>query len=85
MTCWNGHMPHMNNAQMHQAVHAYFAAYQSQVAQRLDESIFLQHQAPWAAATETPAEQKPKRTTSLAEARPGDKVGAIDVAYVRVR
>jgi hypothetical protein len=85
MTCWNGHVPRMNNDQMHQAVHAYFAAYQSQVAQRLDESIFLQGQPPWTGGREPPEHSQSRRTTSLAEARPADRVGAIDVEYVRVR
>jgi hypothetical protein len=82
MTCWNGHMPHMTDDQLHQAVHAYTRA----------QYAANWHQA-WAspmnplrdAHNEPPVSAEPRKTTSLETARQGDKVDAIDVAFTRVR
>lgn len=70
-----------------------------QIAQATDAYIRAQYAAQWGRAwgspmnplgavnEEPPVKQEPSRArkTSLEEARPGDKTGAIDVAFVRVR
>jgi len=80
MTCWNGHMPHMNNDQMHQAVHAYYAAYERSWRQAWQSPVNPLRDV----GDESPERQEPRRTTSLPEAKAGDKVDAIDVEYVQV-
>lgn len=82
MSCEYGHVPHMTDDQLAQAVHAYErAAYSQAFGTRMQQQGWV----PGAGDQELPARDKPRRTTSLAEAHPGDKVGAIDVEYVRVR
>lgn len=80
MTCWNGHLPHMNDDQIDQAVHTYLHAWDAQFEARWAQQ-------PWAPPLEPRSARPPKSQspTSLAEARAGDKVNAIDVEYVRVR
>lgn len=85
MTCWNGHLPHMTDAQLRQATEAY-----AQASAAFHHSFQARMQSQWWAPTgaiheEPPVATKPRRTTSLAPARAGDKLGAIDVEYVRVR
>lgn len=82
MTCWNGHLPHMTDDQVHQAVHAYMMefdrqwqrAWQSPMNPLRDEPAEPRKQAP-----------RPRKATSLQPARTGDKLEAIDVEFVRVR
>jgi len=92
MSCWNGHVPHMSEAQIAQATEAYFKAeYARNYAKAwsspgnpftTSQTINLE----WRTEpTEPPASKQHRRTTSLAEAQASDKAGAIDVEYVRVR
>lgn len=84
MSCWGGHMPHMSEDQLRQACHAYYrAAYHSAFA-----SAFSSPMNPLRDANQEPPVQQESsraRRTSLEEARPGDKAGAIDAEFVRVR
>ena len=81
MTCWNGHLPHMTDDQVHQAVHTY-----------MEFDLQWQHawQSPMNPLRDEPAEpsrlnrQVPKKQR-LGPASTGDKAGAIDVEFVRVR
>lgn len=83
MTCWNGHLPHMNNDQLHQAMHAY---YRAAFTQAWDGRMRQQWWVPTGAERPEPAvEPEPRRSTSLPEARAVDKAGAIEVEFVRVR
>ena len=83
MSCWNGHVPHMTDAQINQAIHAYYQAeYARQFSRAWGSPLNPLREAE---PSELPEHPKPHRTTSLAEARPADRVGAIDVEYVRVR
>lgn len=83
MSCWTGHVPGMSDAQLAQALEAYYrAAYSQAWEQRW-------HQQPWAPAdaahVESPVYREPRRTTSLAPARAEDKVQALDVEFARLR
>jgi hypothetical protein len=84
MSCWSGHMPRMNEDQLRQACHAYYrAAYHSAWDQAWQSPMN-----PLKDAIEEPsvnADPSRARSTSLEEARPGDKAGAIDAEFVRVR
>lgn len=82
MTCWNGHMPHMTEEQIAQATRAYYAAAYSMGWTRAWQSPVNPLRD---AHNEPPVSAEPRRTTSLEPARTGDKVGAIDVAFTRVR
>lgn len=81
MTCWNGHILRMNEAQMRQALDAYYQAYDQAWQRRMAQQWWV----PGAAPRETPERQQPRRRTALEEARPGDKVDVLDVEFVRVR
>lgn len=76
MTCWHGHVPHMNDDQMAQAVHAYLHAFEARWQQQ-----------PWAPRLEPEKERPPSRQSrpALPQATAADKLEAIDVEFVRVR
>lgn len=82
MSCWNGHMPHMTEAQLRQAIEAYtraqYAANWTHAWQSPLNPLGADRQEP-------PVQSQPRRTTSLPEATAGDKAGAIEVEFVRVR
>ena len=80
MSCWEGHVPRMNEDQMRQAVNAYFGEY--------DMSFMARwQQQQWAPQMEPKRERPPRRQSwaALPRARGEDKVGAIDAEFVRVR
>lgn len=96
MTCWHGHIPGMSEAQLAQACEAYYrAAYNRAWAHAWQSpmnpySYQPEQQVTWGAGTETPERDEPHtrarvKTSSLETARVGDKTGAIDVEFVRVR
>ena len=95
MTCWSGHVPHMNEEQLSQATRAYYRAAMNRAwthAWQSPVNPFTTSQTinlDWATAhNEPPVSAEPSaraRQTSLEEARQSDKVDAIDVAFVRVR
>ena len=85
MSCWSGHMPHMSEDQLRQACHAYYrAAYRSAWDRAWQSPMNPLRET---AQHETPEAEEPSRArrTSLEEAHPGDKAGAIDAEFVRVR
>lgn len=84
MTCWNGHVPHMSEDQLRQACQAYYrAAYHNAWDGAWSSPMNPLRDAP----REPPVkpDHARARSTSLEEARPGDKAGAIDAEFVRVR
>jgi hypothetical protein len=93
MSCWSGHMPRMNEDQLRQASEAYYRAAYNRAWTHAWQSPMNpfsyqpEQQVHWQADQEPPVQQEASRarSTSLEEARPGDKTGAIDVAFVRVR
>jgi hypothetical protein len=80
MTCWNGHVPHMTDDQVHQAVHAYMS--------QMNCNWQYAWQSPLNPLRDEPAEPRRRHAPTqprLPEAKQGDKVDAIDVEFVRVR
>jgi hypothetical protein len=91
MTCWHGHIPRMSEAQLAQACEAYYRAAYHREWERAWQSPLNpfssqpEQRVEWDAPVEPPVTSKPRRTTSLKPASTGDKAGAIDVEFVRVR